>query len=806
MNIRLLGKKQRLILCVICALLLLTIIFSCCYVPADSGIVASPGGFSDALKTDGYTVTQVMPEQIPSYSDSEAAMMMDAAAAYPFVQSRGGQFTSYYLSTIVIAVDSAQTDALPSSWDAILHCDENIALASHRFDMISASLIHALGGENAALRFLYTLQKQERLIYQKMDDPAELFEKAPIVVLTDDEAAYLIKQGMQLYVFVPSEGTLTMPWGLYEKASEITLSKDTLVNAGLRLPDGSCDQTLYQWDYSSVQIIQNYEEYGRTADSFFPRFRREVLGVRRYTTANGFEHLLSYLIFAFGICIWAFSIYMRTADRRFQKILMLQALVLLFWMLLRYLKLIVYGNCFFLWYLYYLPKLFSPLLFVYACHISAGDKSRNNRRINAVLAAVTLLLLIFVLTNDLHQGVFRFTDKAVMNWVDDYQYNFGYFIVMGWIAALVSYGFFLRFRRARNAGSAHMILAPVIALAILIAYGVAYVCKVQIASESEFSFIASAFILILWELCIDVGLFQSNRHYADMFGNTKTPVWLLNSELQIKRQSKIADELPTNVTKAIMEGKTRLNVSPTEVCDIMNIHGGYFVWKTDISRILALQTKLREKAREIEEQNLILQKEADLKKEAAILKHRQNAIDRFETIISDKLKEIRGLSQSLSGEQSSENKRKLIRIKLLTGFCKRIGMLMLSDEHEGYVKTEILGLLLQEAAIDVNVANIICNVYYVGEGKLPTKSAVELYIFFSRCMMNMIGQSDTAVFCRLLPGKGSLTLLLIVDTSDDLGANCLNIDGADFSELQIIHSYEDEGFMIKATAGGYIDD
>ena len=94
----------------------------------------------------------------------------------------------------------------------------------------------------------------------------------------------------------------------------------------------------------------------------------------------------------------------------------------------------------------------------------------------------------------------------------------------------------------------------------------------------------------------------------------------------------------------------------------------------------------------------------------------------------------------------------------------------------------------------------------MGEGKLPTKSAVELYIFFSRCMMNMIGQSDTAVFCRLLPGKGSLTLLLIVDTSDDLGANCLNIDGADFSELQIIHSYEDEGFMIKATAGGYIDD
>lgn len=806
MKKELLTRKQKRILIACSVLLCAVVLFASLYAPSEKEIVATPGALADALKAEGYTVTEVIPAQISAYSDSDSALMMNAAAAYPLVQARDAQFTPYYLSTVVIAVDKTQTQVSPDSWEALLSCKEKIAVSSRDIDMVNVSLIYTLGGENAALRILYSLQKQDRLVYENTDDAAELFTKAPIAVLTDDEAAYLIKHGYDLDVNAPIDGTLSMPCGIYESTPAITLSPKTLLEAGLRLPTGECDLALYPADYSHARVIDDYQSYGQTADNFFPRFRREVLGVRRYTTANGFEHQLSYLFFAFGICIWAFSLYMRTADKRFQKILILQAAVLLFWMLLRYLKLIVYGNVFFLWYLYYLPKLFSPLLFVYACRISTEkEHTKGTRRMNVALAAVSSLLLILVFTNNMHQLVFRFSDKTILNWVDDYSYYFGYYLVMGWSAFLVIYGFYLLFRRVRQAGSPHMIIAPLIALGLLAAYGVGYALKVPAARESELAFVVSLFILILWELCLDTGLFQTNQHYSDMFSNTRIPIWILDNDLQTKNRSICAGVLPLNVKKAIIEGDYHFNSSASEVFDIMDIHGGYAVWKTDITRVLTLQEKLRWNASELEEQNRILRLEADLKKDEAVLRHRQNAVADLETVLFDRLKEIRILSEDLSDEIAEKDKNKLIQIKLLTGFCKRIGMLMLSDEQEGYIQTATLGLLIAEAAIDVSVADIDCKVYYADEGRLPIKNAAEMYSFFSHFLIGMAQQPEATVFCRLMPEQAALCLLLIVDVSDLATMSSL-FEESDFPHITISVSCDEEGCIIKAKAGGYMND
>lgn len=94
-----------------------------------------------------------------------------------------------------------------------------------------------------------------------------------------------------------------------------------------------------------------------------------------------------------------------------------------------------------LWYLYYFPMLFIPLLsFFVALSLGKTEKYRLPRRA-LLLCIPTVCLLLFVLTNDFHEWIFRFPEgqpRSDANGV----YSIGFLFVAGWeiifaVAALV---------------------------------------------------------------------------------------------------------------------------------------------------------------------------------------------------------------------------------------------------------------------------------------------------------------------------------------------------------------------------------
>lgn len=86
----------------------------------------------------------------------------------------------------------------------------------------------------------------------------------------------------------------------------------------------------------------------------------------------------------------------------------------------------------YLWYLFYLPMLFVPMLAVLiALSLGKPDGYRLPKS-TWILWAVSGVLLLLVLTNDLHQLVFTFPADAAV-WSDtDNGYAAGYFVVTGW--------------------------------------------------------------------------------------------------------------------------------------------------------------------------------------------------------------------------------------------------------------------------------------------------------------------------------------------------------------------------------------
>ena len=110
---------------------------------------------------------------------------------------------------------------------------------------------------------------------------------------------------------------------------------------------------------------------------------------------------------------WGVSLDRRIIQKQVLHCLRLTAALMLLWLVLRTLKYEVVTNpnvARYVWYLYYLPMLFIPLLGVYiAVSLGQPEQYRITGK-SAMLAILPSVLFLIVITNDLHQQVFAFQD------------------------------------------------------------------------------------------------------------------------------------------------------------------------------------------------------------------------------------------------------------------------------------------------------------------------------------------------------------------------------------------------------------
>ena len=134
-----------------------------------------------------------------------------------------------------------------------------------------------------------------------------------------------------------------------------------------------------------------------------------------------------YLIF---FTIWIIRLYYKLYDERTKKYILFIGFLIIFWMLIRIFKDIIDISFLvrYCWYLYYVTLIFIPFLFyVFSDSLNNGMSSKRFY----FLLVVAILLFGFVITNDLHQLVFRFND-GLSNF-NDYTHFYGYYIICVYI-------------------------------------------------------------------------------------------------------------------------------------------------------------------------------------------------------------------------------------------------------------------------------------------------------------------------------------------------------------------------------------
>ena len=171
-----------------------------------------------------------------------------------------------------------------------------------------------------------------------------------------------------------------------------------------------------------------------------------------------------------------------------------------------------------LWYLYYLPMLFIPMLAVFVA-LSLG-KPENYRLPNwtKLIYIPTTVLFLLVLTNDLHQLAFVFpADEAV--WANVYDHSIVYYLAVGWmiLCALTALGAMLI--KCRIPHSRKFLMLPFVPVILAMIYGVLDIVQLplQKALAGDITVVLCLLFTATLEICIQCSLIQSNTRYGELF-------------------------------------------------------------------------------------------------------------------------------------------------------------------------------------------------------------------------------------------------------------------------------------------------
>ena len=213
-------------------------------------------------------------------------------------------------------------------------------------------------------------------------------------------------------------------------------------------------------------------------------------------------------------------------------------------------------------------------------------------RLLHLLWVPTILLILTVLTNDLHQTVFVFPMEYPI-WTDDhYSYGPMYGVTMLWILLCGALALGIIFHKCRLPRSKRVLWLPLIPFFLMLAYALLYITGIPVIRLflGDLTSVSCLLIALIFESCIQCGLIRSNSHYAELFRASSIAAQITDRDLNVCYAAQAIQSVERKVLErakqetVILDGGIRLCAEP--------IRDGYVFWQEDISALLALLDEL----------------------------------------------------------------------------------------------------------------------------------------------------------------------------------------------------------------------
>ena len=443
------------------------------------------------------------------------------------------------------------------------------------------------------------------------------------------------------------------------------------------------------------------------------------------------SHLRSGL-YVFLFSVWCYSLWIRIVQTQARRYLLAISVLMVLWILLRSIKYSIENTDAerWLWYFYYFPMLFIPMLSVFVSRSLGKGEDFRLPRWTKILYLPTLLLLLLVLTNDLHQQVFSFPSGVLSDRA--YRYEGGYFFVLGWEALCAGFALLSMVRNCRIPRSRRIRWLPLVPLALSLAYAYAYVKKVHWVWVLAGDMTVSQCLIFasILECCIQCGLIQSNLGYDELFEATSLPV-------QITDPAFCSQYVSVAMQGALPQGELRQMQQDTAHLDddtLLKRHKlrrGWVFWKEDISALNQIRKELELTRDELRDTGDVLAAENAQHARWLKLTEENRLYDMMEAQTARQIVMLRDLLAELQKTEDSDRVRHLLGQAIIIGtYIKRRSNLIFVGEQRGAISVQELLLCLNESSENISVYGADCKAIVKGEGQLTVEQATQVYDLF----------------------------------------------------------------------------
>ena len=426
--------------------------------------------------------------------------------------------------------------------------------------------------------------------------------------------------------------------------------------------------------------------------------------------------------------LWGFSLDRRIIQRQALHCLRLTAALMLLWLILRTLKYsFVTGPAAgrYIWYLYYLPMLFLPLLGVYIALSMGKSEDYRLSRGTGMLSIIPAALFLLVITNDLHQQVFAFKSGVPGLPVSGtYSYRPLYFICLGWMVVCMAFSLVCLFRKSRIPSGEGKRITPFVLGCAMLLYGILYLSGIP-AVRWWFGDMNVMFCLLyaaIYESCIRCRMIPSNTGYVELFEASTLAACIADRSGRIVLRSRAAGKdmtCPQEGQRIVRPDGMRISSAP--------ISGGYAVWQDNVRQLAELRTRLNANKEEMERNKKKLKDAYLVQKSLHELTEKNRIYNELEAKHSRQTAQMRQMLAQCERSGPAERRSLLKKVLLLGTYIKRSANLyFLSSEYQWLPQQE-LRLTVDEAVRALTACGTECGVIYRTTEPMRASEVVRLF-------------------------------------------------------------------------------
>ena len=510
---------------------------------------------------------------------------------------------------------------------------------------------------------------------------------------------------------------------------------------------------------------QNHKTGFLVAGMVFSAIALRVLGkFDILKVPGGILRSLIYIALYIG---WGISVSKRIIQVQVRHYLIAVSGLMVFWFVIRsmrYYFITDIGIARQLWYLYYLPMLFIPLfsLFV-AISLGKPENARLSKTALLLLSIPTVLCLLLVLTNDLHQLVFSFPEGEV--WTDDnMSYSFGYFFVIGWEILCALAAFVIMIIKCRL--SYRKKYLPFLLLACSIVYAFIYVSGVEWMQLIGGDITAAQCLMFtgILESCIQCGLIQTNTGYEELFMVSRLGAQITDQGNTVCLASSNAREL---TDEQRMSAKTHpVLADKTTLIKSKPIRFGHVLWQEDVSELTEAIEQIEENCRDLSERNRIRQENLETKKKILSLQEKNRAADVLNRETAGQISMIEHLLTQYDTENDAKKREKLLAgAAVLGAYIKRYGNLLLVSHREETADICDLSRCFEDSFVNLELLDVKYLCTLPADVILATKDMLRIYHTFETILEDCLFDLHSVwVNARERKGQFLVSIDFVCDT------------------------------------------